>query len=206
MRRIEVKNNNDNSFIGAWNINDDKLMDEFVEFFNSNPEIQSSGKLIGGKIDRNIKDSIDIAIEPKMIAKDEKYKIFKVFFDKLIQCYMDYQKQYDTLERFHEINLGTFNLRKYLIGGHFKKMHFERTGLSTSHRLFAWMVYLNDLPGGGGETEFQYFDVKIKPEKGKIIIWPAEWTHLHCGQPTKKEDKYIMTGWFHFPDSEDYNK
>ena len=66
------------------------------------------------------------------------------------------------------------------------------------HRVFAWMTYLNDVDDGG-ETYFEHFDLKIKPEIGKTLIWPAEWTHAHKGEVLNKGLKYIITGWMHFP-------
>jgi hypothetical protein len=42
------------------------------------------------------------------------------------------------------------------------------------------MTYLNDVTDGG-ETGFFYQDVKIKPQKGLTLIWPAIWTHTHKG-------------------------
>ena len=40
--------------------------------------------------------------------------------------------------------------------------------------------------------------IKVKPEKGKTLIWPAEWTHAHTGSILKSGKKYIITGWMHF--------
>ena len=77
-------------------------------------------------------------------------------------------------------------------------VHSERMGLDTSHRLFAWMTYLNDVESGG-ETEFSHYGIQIKPKKGKTLIWPSEWTHAHCGNVLNSGVKYIITGWMHFP-------
>ena len=60
------------------------------------------------------------------------------------------------------------------------------------------MTYLNDV-SEGGETEFPMFGLKVKPEMGKTLIWPAEWTHAHLGAIVKTGKKYIITGWMHFP-------
>ena len=57
------------------------------------------------------------------------------------------------------------------------------------------MTYLNDVKNGG-ETEFYWQKIKIKPKKGLTLIWPTEFTHLHRGIPTPIEEKYIVTGWF----------
>ena len=60
------------------------------------------------------------------------------------------------------------------------------------------MTYLNNVDDGGN-THFTHYDLKIKPEVGKTLIWPAEWTHAHCGEILNSGVKYIITGWMHFP-------
>jgi len=57
---------------------------------------------------------------------------------------------------------------------------------------------LNDVDDGG-ETNFKHYGIKIKPETGKTLIWPAEWTHAHTGEILKSGKKYMITGWMHFP-------
>ena len=57
------------------------------------------------------------------------------------------------------------------------------------------MTYLNDVYDGG-ETEFMFYNLKIKPRKGLTLIWPAGWTHMHRGLPSEKSEKMIVTGWF----------
>ena len=42
------------------------------------------------------------------------------------------------------------------------------------------MTYLNTIKVGG-ETEFLYQKLKIKPKKGLTLIWPTDWTHTHRG-------------------------
>ena len=59
------------------------------------------------------------------------------------------------------------------------------------------MTYLNDVKQGG-ETEWYYQKLKVRPEKGLTVIWSADWTFTHKGHTTIDEDKYIITGWFDF--------
>ena len=94
-------------------------------------------------------------------------------------------------------SIGTFNVQKYSKGDHFSAIHTERAGLSGSNRLFAWMTYLNNVEDGGA-TNFSHYDIKIKPEIGKTLIWPAEWTHAHSGEILNNGEKYIITGWMNF--------
>ena len=53
-----------------------------------------------------------------------------------------------------------------------------------------------------GETEFFHQKIKVKPQKGLTIIWPAEWTHTHRGIVSPTQTKYIMTGWYNFVDDD----
>ena len=61
------------------------------------------------------------------------------------------------------------------------------------------MMYLNDVTDNG-ETEFLHQNLKIIPEKGKLVIWPSDWTHTHRGITSTTQEKYIITGWFNFCD------
>jgi hypothetical protein len=80
----------------------------------------------------------------------------------------------------------------------YHEWHHERCSnineTAMSIREFTWTLYLNDVKEGG-ETEFLLQSKRVSPEKGKICIWPASFTHLHRGNPPLKEVKYILTGW-----------
>ena len=50
-------------------------------------------------------------------------------------------------------------------------------------------AYLNDVDDGG-YTNFGHYGIKIKPEIGKTLIWPAEYqTHAHSGEILKSGTK-----------------
>ena len=72
--------------------------------------------------------------------------------------------------------------------------HGENINWNLHTRTMAWMAYLNDVEEGG-ETEFLYQQLKVKPKKGTVVIWPGSYTHLHRGNPPMS-DKYIATGWY----------
>ena len=57
------------------------------------------------------------------------------------------------------------------------------------------MLYLNTVKDKGG-TEFIFQNVVTPAIKGNLLIWPAEFTHLHRGIISPTEKKYIATGWF----------
>ena len=47
--------------------------------------------------------------------------------------------------------------------------HGENINWNLHTRTMAWMVYLNDVEEGG-ETEFLYQQLKVKPKKGTVVI------------------------------------
>ncbi|MBM87333.1 MAG: 2OG-Fe(II) oxygenase [Gammaproteobacteria bacterium] len=196
MKRINLEGP-DPHFIGCWDIEQNSLCDELVNFFESHEEKHEAGKSAGG-VDLEAKSSIDIAVHPRDLKTDE-YKIIKGYIDFLFVCYKDYTEQFPFLGSIlPNTDIGSFNIQKYLPGGHFKLPHSERTSIQNSFRALAWMSYLNDVEDGG-TTIFTHQNMEVKPEKGKTLIWPAEWTHAHAGNIVNSGEKYIITGWMHFP-------
>jgi hypothetical protein len=63
-------------------------------------------------------------------------------------------------------------------------------------RVITYIWYLNNIVHDG-YTEFSN-GIKIQPEQGKILIFPATWTYIHQGFPPKSETKYICTGWISY--------
>lgn len=96
-----------------------------------------------------------------------------------------------------------FKWQRTNIGGGYSVWHIEQGPGSSSSRILVWSIYLNDV-NEGGETEFLYQHRKIKPETGKLVIWPAGVTHPHRGNPPYSNEKFILTGWFVLPENDIY--
>ena len=207
MKRIHIRSNtlkNEDQnphFIGAWNLEDDDLCKEIITFFEENKNLQRDGVSGSGK-NLEIKKTTDIVVNANDL-KNEKFKCLNKYINNLFESFKDYQNQWPFLKTlFKELHIGKFNIQKYSPGGHFAKVHTERSSISSSHRLFAWMTYLNNVEDGG-TTHFSHYNIEIKPEIGKTLIWPAEWTHAHNGKILNSGVKYIVTGWMHFPHIKD---
>ncbi len=196
MNRLEIKSIISPNFIGCWYLEDKTISKQIIDFFEKNEKLQKKGATAKG-VNENKKKSTDITISPSQLS-DPKYKVFKDYFSEVQKCFMDYREQWPFVKQFlTKVNIGPFNIQKYFPGDHFAQIHSERTGLATLHRIFAFMTYLNDVDDGG-TTDFDHYGLKIKPEIGKTLIWPAEWTHAHTGSVLKSGTKYIITGWFDF--------
>lgn len=124
-----------------------------------------------------------------------------------------------TAENFQEVGLpnlpnlvqylfriGEINAQKYAKqNGGYPYWHSEvypQAGHNDAlHRMLLFMFYLNDVEEGG-ETDFYYQQVSVKPKAGRIVIAPAYFTHTHRGCIPKSNDKYILTSWVLFNRSE----
>jgi len=202
MERINIIENEldkkkETHFIGSWNIKNDNLCKEIIRFFDENEKLQKNGATASGTNYTN-KKTTDISINPNDL-KNDKYKCFNSYIDELYKCFIDYQLQWPFLKSMvKNVDIGSFNVQKYSKGDHFSQIHTERADLKTSNRLFAWMTYLDSVEDGG-TTNFLHYGIKIKPEIGKTLIWPAEWTHAHSGEILNSGEKHIITGWMNFP-------
>lgn len=197
MKRSNLnKSNLSPTFIGSWEI-ENALCDEIITYYEKNEEKQRQGVTSRG-INLDTKNRKDISISPKELNKPEN-QIFKIYFENLFECYKDYTSQWPFLASMvNHLDIGKFNVGRYGPGQHFQKMHCERSGLSSLHKLLAFMTYLNDVEEGGS-TYFNHYDLDIQPKKGLTLLWPAEWTHSHQGNVLKSGQKYIITGWLIFP-------
>jgi|688.fasta_scaffold851825_1 hypothetical protein len=63
------------------------------------------------------------------------------------------------------------------------------------YRLITYLFYLNTVDEGG-QTEF-WGEYKIKPEAGKLVLFPASWVYPHRGMMPISNNKYIITGWLY---------
>ena len=196
MKRLKLESDQIN-FIGIWNLENNELCKNIINFFETNIDLQKDGTTGDGK-KTELKKTTDINIHPNNL-KEEKFLHIKEYIKALHNCYLDYQEQWPFLkDKINTVDIPTFNIQRYNPGDHFSHVHTERSSLNSLHRVFAWMTYLNNVDDGGN-THFTHYDLKIKPEIGKTLIWPAEWTHAHCGEILKSGVKYIITGWMHFP-------
>lgn len=75
--------------------------------------------------------------------------------------------------------------------------HCENSNLANKSRFLTWILYLNDI-AEGGETEFIHLSERVTPKTGRLVIFPAGWTHVHRGNPPLSDTKYIATGWMEY--------
>lgn len=168
------------------------LTDRLIEDFDNRKSLQEDAHSIRGyKVIHNTNMSLQLMEEYNKV---------------LLSVLGEYQKLYphstETIEAFTLSK--TFNIQKYPRGRHYSAWHCENNGTPPfQNRHLAFMTYLNTAYQGG-ETEFLHQNLKIKPEKGLTLFWPAHFTHIHRGLPSHVTEKYITTGWFEFFNTEKF--
>lgn len=123
----------------------------------------------------------------------------RVFFDGLQKCYDRYTDQFSVLKD-SRIHGTAMKMQRTDPGGGYHIWHAEQGNKEHAERVLVYMLYLNDLgEQDGGETEFLYQRLRLRPEANTMILWPAAYTHTHRGNTVLGDySKYIVTGWFYY--------
>ena len=106
----------------------------------------------------------------------------------------EYMEIFDSLKQVKFISVQQ-KIQKTPKNGGYHVWHFEQANPDSAPRILVWTVYLNDVEEGG-ETEFLYQGKKVQAEKGKLVIFPANYLYTHRGNPPISNTKYIVTGWY----------
>jgi prolyl 4-hydroxylase len=183
-------------FIRTWTI-PEYICDEILHFYKTNKELHEVGNVNSDKGEvknPEFKKSTDIGIAP-----ENNERPFHDYRNELQKCLDFYTEDFPMANKLPRFNIvERYNIQHYKKGEGFTQEHFERNGgfNKTIRRCLVFMTYLNDLDEGG--TIFPYVKRTIKAQKGKTVIFPADWTHTHVGQISQTQEKTIVTGWFSY--------
>jgi hypothetical protein len=167
-----------------------------------------------GGLNKNIKDTQDLVIPntPNKTGFDKWSKIQKFLEKELAKNTKEYVKFLDDLvvknhekenttseyNSFGNVLLNeSFMVQKYTKqkGRYIYHNDFRSDWIEKKYRVITYLWYLNTVEEGG-ETEF-WGTHTIKPETGKLLLFPASWTFPHRGKMPISHDKYIITGWLY---------
>ena len=168
-----------------------------VNYYEEEGPNRYEGIVLSG-VHKEIKDTLDFIIPNNnnrtwerinaMLIKELKRNLKQYLNNFIIQ----YQLNICNVDN---IFIEPFLIQRYIkcVGKYVYHNDFDKR--DTEYRLLTYLWYLNDV-NEGGETEF-FGKFKIKPEIGKLVIFPANWTFPHCGKMPVSNDKYILTGWLY---------
>jgi hypothetical protein len=133
----------------------------------------------------------EISSDSDEISEIHNYLISKVF---------EYKKEYyefiDNRCFPNEHAFEQFRIKKYNNDGNDAfDCHVDVTDYSSARRFLSFMWYLNDVEIGG-ETVLK--DVTLKPEAGKLLVFPSLWMFPHYARPPVSNSKYIVHTYLHY--------
>lgn len=176
------------------------LCDEIIETFEKNANKHVQG-ITGRGLNINVKDTTEILIPSSNkidtidIHTNRWIKIYNFLINELMKNINNYLKKEigQNLQQ-REKNIYSIQIQRYDKNkGHYIWHNDQRVEKSNSrHRAITFLWYLNTVDEGG-ETGF--INYKVKPETGKLLLFPSDWSYPHCGNVPISNDKYIMTGW-----------
>lgn len=163
-----------------------------IERFEQNVQDHYPGR-IGQQANENtdIKRSTDLVVSGKSHWKD----VDRALFKSLGLAIREFRQQFPYFSgSFKDMGYGL----QRTAPGEFYHWHIDGGSHEFSQRQLVAIWYLNDVEGPGGETEFLYQQIKIKPQAGKLVLFPPFWTHEHRGAVLQQGLKYIATTWVVF--------
>ena len=181
-----------------------ELCDEIIQMFETQTENRYEGVTAGG-LNKDVKDSLDFIIPKDPAMYNSKWlKVYNLLSQELqvnLKKYIkniskDMDSKYKILGN-NTLEAETFQMQRYKagVGKYVYHNDFSIKYNEKKMRVITYLWYLNDVEQGG-ETEL-FGNILIKPEKGKLLLFPSSWTFPHSGKMPISNDKYIITGWLY---------
>ena len=184
---------------------EESFCDHLISRFNSDGRTREGG--VGdGQINRKIKQTIDMQISQYDDWGTEDDVLYEALKDGMTRYYDHVNEITDgyldllTFQDYEYKDSG-YQIQRYEPGEFYRWHHDYKITFINGARVFTFMWYLNTVHEGGN-TDF-VDGSSIKPEAGKLVIFPGTWTYLHRACPPIDQQKYICTGWIH---TKPYNK
>ncbi|MGD2171521.1 MAG: 2OG-Fe(II) oxygenase [Gammaproteobacteria bacterium] len=165
---------------------------EMIRRFEAHGAEQYHGRIGQTRdLDQSIKRSTDLVLSGKPHWQDLDRELFR----SLSRALAEFKQKFTFFD-------GPFKDNGYAIqrtdAGEFYHWHIDGGSHEFAMRQLVAIWYLNEPDGDGGETEFKYQQISIRPETGKLLLFPPFWTHLHRGKTLAGGSKYIATTWVVF--------
>lgn len=166
--------------------------ERIIDRFEQAKAEQYPGRVGQGQgLDTGVKRSTDLVVS----GKPQWQGVDRLLFDSLAAVMAVFRQQFPFFQ-------GPFKDMGYAIQrtlpGEYYHWHIDGGSHGFADRQLVVVWYLNDVAGPGGETEFRVQRIKVRPEQGKMLLFPPFWTHEHRGVTLRQGVKYIATTWVLF--------
>lgn len=150
---------------------------------------------VSGGYNKDIRDTGTITVPYSKEYKDNSETPLDEFFQSVSNLFL---KDIGIIEQDYMKNFGIFfeshynyELLRYSVGQNFASHIDDHTNY---HRRISIVHYFND-DYQGGEIEFPWFNLKIKPEANSTLIFPSNYVYRHSVHPVTDGVRYSMASW-----------
>lgn len=168
------------------------LPEAFIDYIGDLKNQKSSPALVGYKNDE-LKPNLEYRNTnwfpiPKEIVENIKFATTNLYKNELLEVYKKEIKRIEPTQFLH-----------YPVGGKYE-IHNDADDVIDGkvvrklNRDVSILAYLND-DFEGGELEFHFLGITIKPKKGMIIAFPSYYEFTHQVHPVTKGDRYTLVTW-----------
>jgi hypothetical protein len=177
----------------------DEACDQAIELFNKYQEFNKVfSRFTSEGVTQDFKNDKQLFVIPDVLTNQfhvNKLKLLMINFDMALRHYYTETnfKKYTA----EDITTDYVKIQKTLPSQGYHVWHVEHGQGENQKRILAYSIYLNTVEEGG-ETEFLYQSQRVKPVKGRIVIWPAGFPYVHRGNPPLSGEKYIVTSWINY--------
>lgn len=170
-----------------------------IERFDADPQVGPGRYGNGtreGAVNPRIKQTTEINFDGTQQGWRDEIRVLIRSLDRHLKRYMETWGRAFPCEIFHE----PLKIARYPVGGHFD-WHSDNLGNGVTTRVITALWYLNTVDEGG-ETEYPWQSMAVRPVEGRLLLCPVGWTYTHRGAPPVSGPKYIAITQLHQRNSE----
>jgi predicted 2-oxoglutarate/Fe(II)-dependent dioxygenase YbiX len=165
------------------------MYDINMEINNQWSEIQWTNSSVGGGNVGQYRTSTEANISHLPSSQSTLGQRFKEISNTIIdEIIPDYTEEHLVTTSGYE----GWRLLKYSGGGEYHS-HYDHSPANS--RIVSLVAFLEE-PEEGGELEFPFFKVKIKPEIGDVVVFPSNFPYVHIAHPVTAGTKCSLVTWF----------
>jgi hypothetical protein len=170
------------------------LCDQLIKRFEASPNVEHNTETLEDGL--NVRSCLELNS-----SKEQDFEPIQKVLMKITELAVSkYQSELPVRTFPKEIGCEVFRIKKYrkeeIYNDHFD-YHVDVNSYSSARRYLALFWYLNDV-AQGGETFFPHPNVRIKPKKGRLLMFPSLWMYPHSGERTISDDKYLLSTFLHY--------
>ena len=171
------------------NVIDKQFAKQLIAMFEESPHLHEDVTLKGHRSFQQITLQYHTELRPFGNALQD-------VFDMYIRKYMDDCNVTDMMFP-QQYSYEMFRMKRYMPNDvdEFAD-HVDVGNYDSARRFLVFFLYLDD--NEAGHTTFPQFDIAVKPETGRMLMFPPMWTHLHAGTKPVKKPKYIIGSYLHY--------